>query len=344
MGDNQLSRRKVLGALATAGGAGAIVGTGTGALFSDEETFTDDGIRASTSVAGVVDLELEVDVLGDGTGVIYDLTLPGDVNNNPSYIWFRTGCPDPLELGCATEIEVRIDCDGGGDADTVVASGLARDVLNALRNGTLLCGGDAACLELGETRTLEIEITDNPGSGYDGPDGPLEFDLEFYGEQCRYNTGTENPFDDPGECEECPESDAGSVSWIAFCAEDADDPVPTDNTELTDSLTAVDWETEEDVDYVAIRTGNGQTYPYTVYDYSSGTKISGTAKVGDKDADFRGPVSDVDGYHTGDANSNPCEFAKAALVSSGALPEDSGDFSGGSTKLNEEGGSLEEES
>jgi len=203
MGDNQLSRRKVLGALATTGSAGALVGTGTGALFTDEETFTDDGIRASESVAGTLDLELEANVLENGTGVIYDITLPEGVNNNPSYIWFQTGCPEPLELGCTTEIEIRVDCNRDGDADTLVASGLARDMLNALRNGTLLCDGNTPCLRPGETRTLEIEVTDNPESGYDGPEGPLEFELEFYGQQCRYNTGTENPFDPVEECESC---------------------------------------------------------------------------------------------------------------------------------------------
>ena len=98
MRDNQLSRRKVLGALATTGGAGALVGTGTGALFSDEETFTNNGITASKSVAGVVDVDVEANVLKGGTGVIYDITLPEKVNNNPAYIrYFPTGVSSGAE-------------------------------------------------------------------------------------------------------------------------------------------------------------------------------------------------------------------------------------------------------
>ena len=52
-----LSRRRVLAALATAGGAGALAGTGTAAVFRDAERS-----RASIT-AGIVDLVVEYDVL-----------------------------------------------------------------------------------------------------------------------------------------------------------------------------------------------------------------------------------------------------------------------------------------
>jgi len=318
MSDNQLSRRQVLGALATTGGAGAIVGTGTGALFSDEETFTDNGIRASESVAGIVDMEVTATVLDDGNGVTYHITVPEDGNNNPTYLWFRAGCPDPLELGCATEIEVRVECDG---TEVVVARGSARDVLDALRNGTLLCSGDAACVQPGETRTVEIEVVENPGPGYDGPEGPLEFDLEFYGEQCRYDTGAENPFDDPidDNCKSC----VDELSYVAFCAEGADEIPEPEITEVNarndDGPTSVDWTINNgvDIDYVVAKTGQGgSNEEYIVYDYSGGSepKTNGTAAVGDDEADFLGDENDVDGYkRNGDVNQDPCQFAKDAL-------------------------------
>jgi len=339
MSDNQLSRRQVLGALATTGGAGAIVGTGTGALFSDEETFTDNGIRASSSVAGVVDIDIDYDVISDGTGVVYDVTLPDGVNNNPSYIWFRADCPteEEVDLACATNITVEVECDG----ETVtVASGSVRDVFNALRNGTLLCGGDAACLEIGETQTLEIKIT-GVDDWYDGDTKTLTFDLEFYGEQCRYDTGAENPFDDRETCEPCVQG----VSWIAFCAEgpEAEAPMPKGSTELIESGTAVDWETENDVDYVAVKTGlGGQNEPYIVYDYRDEEKTSGIARVGDENADFRGDRDangEFDGCDGGGPpDSCPCQYAKDILIDG-----DNDDFTGKSVKLEEVDGELEEE-
>lgn len=332
MSDKPLSRRQVLGALATTGSAGALVGTGTGALFTDEETFTDNGIRASESVAGVVDMEVTDTVPDDGNGVTYDITIPDAENNNPAYLWFRTGCPGEgeLELACATSITVEVECDG----ETTVASGSARDVLDTLQNGTLLCGGDAACLEPGETRTLEIKITGV--DEYDGDEETLTLDLEFYGEQCRYDTGAENPFDESGGCEECPEpgADRQAISYIEFCAEGASDaPEPTLTVNATNNdgeTTSVNWTVENgvDVDYVVVKSG--EEIPYTVYKYSSGTQ-SGTATVGGSEK-FTGGAGKVSGYSgPGGANQNACQFAKDAVG-------DSGQFDGGSTKL--EGGEI----
>jgi hypothetical protein len=340
MSDNQLSRRKVLGALATTGGAGALVGTGTGALFTDEETFTDDGIRTSTSVAGTVDLEIDDTVPDDRDEVIYDVELPDGGNNNPAYVWFRADCPEEkeLDLACATSITVEVECDG---KTVPVASGSVRDVFNALRNGRLLCGGDTACLEVGEIQTLEIRITDV--EEYDGDADTLTFDLEFYGEQCRYNTGTKNPFDDRGECDECPDP-RQELSYVAFCAEGADEKPEPEITEVNarndDGPTSVDWTINNgvDIDYVVAKTGQGgSNEEYIVYDYSdpSESVTNGTAAVGDDDADFLGDENDVEDYETnGDVNQDPRQFAKDAL-------ELSEDFNGKSARLEDDKGELD---
>lgn len=324
MSDNQLSRRKVLGALATTGGAGAIVGTGTSALFTDEETFTDNGIRASTSVAGVVDIDIDHNVISDGTGVIYDITLPEDVNNNPSYVWFRADCPkdDELDLACATNITVEMECDGETEP---VESGPVRDVFDALRNGTRLCGGDAACLELGETQTLEIRIT-GVDDWYDGDTETLTFDLEFYGEQCRYDTGAENPFDDYEECESCDKPAGKGISFIAFCSKAGGNIGP----EITDVVArnddgepiSVDWKASSGVDYVVVKSGQN----FTIYEYDGETGGRATTG-GDSDAIYYG--SDP----SNSASADPCGLAADKVGD--------GDFPDGGTSVKLEGGEIE---
>jgi predicted ribosomally synthesized peptide with SipW-like signal peptide len=88
----KLSRRKVLAGIASAGGVGAIVGQGTAALFSDEETFTSNAIEVSNNVAGVVDINVEIEA--DDDDIVYSISLPEagttdvgntkNINNNPS--------------------------------------------------------------------------------------------------------------------------------------------------------------------------------------------------------------------------------------------------------------------
>lgn len=333
MSDNQLSRRKVLGALATTGGAGALVGTGTGALFTDEETFTNNGIRASTSISGTVDLEVvsETVELESGTGVQYDITLPDGINNNPAYIWLATSCPTPLDLGLATKIAIRVTCNG---ETTTIASGLASHVLNDLRSGVPLCsGGDDACLQVGETWTLTIVVTDT--TSYSGSDETLEFDIELSGTQCRYNADNENPFDGPLTGGTCPQD----ISYVAFCAEGSKTAPEVTITDISGGYppTSVDWRITNGVpvDYVIVRTGErGPNEPYTVYDYSPDGVTSGTrtAAVGDRFAAFVGTAKEA-GLTTGEANSNPCQLAKN-VVGDGTA------FEGTSTKLEADPGDL----
>jgi predicted ribosomally synthesized peptide with SipW-like signal peptide len=335
MSDKPLSRRQVLGALATAGSAGALVGTGTSALFTDEETFTNNSIEASESAAGVVDLSVSSHSVSHG--LEYHIELPdgqADVTNNPAHIWLRAACPVPAALACAMYVSIEIECDGHWKE---VAHGFAIDVFDELRAGILLCPDDP-CLEPGATRKLRVE----PGGvhlgnwwAYGKPHSPLEVDLEFYGEQCRHGTAADNPFGQPldGPCT-CPGSstDRQAISYIEFCAEDAStDPHVVTSVNARDDdgdPTSVDWHVENgvDIDYVVVKSGANT--PYTVYKYDSGT-TSGTAAVGGS-GKFTGEAGGVSGYSgPGGANQNPCQFAKDAVG-------DSGQFDGRSTKL--EGG------
>jgi len=357
MGDKPLSRRQVLGALATTGSAGALVGTGTGALFTDKETFTDNGIRASSSVAGVVDIEVDAAPLEEETGYTYEINLPEDVNNNPAYIWVRTlECPKPAQLAAATTIDVSIkECDSEGalpDEDSALS------VFNDLREGALLCKGNDPCLQTDGSRTLEVKVK-GVEDGYTGPGGPLEFTLEFYGQQCRYEPDPENPFDDAAvipDCEEPPKVDGKGISFIAFCAKDADTEPDATVTAVTarndeNEPTRATWETDIPVDYVVVKSG---PY-YTIYNYSGdGGTTSGTVMTGDdpgandygKASSFTCPDNNENGNGNNGNNGNNSDNADGGVASCPCALADEkvgGDngFDGTSTKLERIEGSNE---
>ncbi|WP_254838363.1 SipW-dependent-type signal peptide-containing protein [Natronomonas marina] len=76
----ELTRRKILGAAGAVGIAGAGVGAGTSALFSDEEAFTDNAIRAGTTnlVVEAAVVEVSEGLAANGTVEIVDATDDGD--------------------------------------------------------------------------------------------------------------------------------------------------------------------------------------------------------------------------------------------------------------------------
>lgn len=137
-----LSRRRVLAALAAAGGAGALTGSGTGALLRDDERFGA-GLTAGTvdivgeywllsgpgadgdfdpeAPDGTVDgphVDVPVGLLTDAepTGsTLLRFALPQDGAgvNNPARVWLRTECPPANTL--AEFLQVRLsyaDADG----------------------------------------------------------------------------------------------------------------------------------------------------------------------------------------------------------------------------------------
>lgn len=285
MGNQEVSRRKVLSGIAATGGVGAIVGHGTTALFSDEETFTNKSIDASGSAAGVVDLELDIEDLQNADGIKYSLSIPDDGNNNPSYIWVRAKtCPTPIDAADEIQVELRVEC---ASSTYTIDSGYLIDVVDSLRTGEVLrcftSDGDN-CFEPGETVDLVLEVTDvQTDSSVD-----FEFKFEFYANQCRYNTGAESPWDEDDVIEACYTSDTKAISWVAFCSDgdalDADDIVeltPTvykdaDNTEPIQ----VEWESKVDVDTVVLKTGNMKAGDGIENFDVTGALQEGTARVG----------------------------------------------------------------
>jgi len=287
MDKQELNRRKLLSGILATGGAGGLVGRGTAAIFTDEETFTNNNIQASASTAGVVDMEIDYE-LGENGSIEYCATLPDDDGiNNPSYIWVRTTeCPP--QNSDADNLRVQLSV-----CDDTVLTGSLREVLDYLYSGVLLaCGDGNGCLqpENNEEVCLEIEVIEVIGSVSD----TVSFKLEFYGQQCRYDDAATNPFDPSGpSCD--PPDDAKAISFIQFCSESTGLTAKTVDTLAEDGNepTSVVWETNQDVKYVIVKSGQGQFF--TIYDYTGVTITSGIATTGGyTDAEYSGdPCNDL---------------------------------------------------
>ncbi|MFW5964130.1 MAG: hypothetical protein ACOCQM_04630 [Natronomonas sp.] len=216
-----LSRRRVLAALATAGGAGAVTGGGTAALLYDEERLT------GAIGAGAVDLAVAYEVLaGPNTGEtgtangsalklpVADLTGSTDSGrtlltvslpdlaaavNNPAAVWLRMECPPASSLSESLSVRLSYaDCETGARGDTI-ADGSLLSVADTLRNGRLLDAdpesGSVDCL------TEELCLLVEYGlDGYVGSDTTaLAFDI--HGVQCRNDETRANPFPSRPACD-----------------------------------------------------------------------------------------------------------------------------------------------
>ncbi len=212
-----LHRRRVLAALAAAGGAGALTGPGTAAVFRDAER-VDASITAGTvdliveyerltgpgadgpDSSGTVDgprVTLPVDSLGPGDAgsILLTFALPqrGDVVNNPAALWLATDCPVPEATGLGEAIRVTLsytDCDSGTPGSRIVGGSL-REVADDLRDGHRVDGdpttAEPDCLTEEVCLLVEYEL-----AGYVGTE-TVEFPLWFTAVQCR-NGAPENPF------------------------------------------------------------------------------------------------------------------------------------------------------
>ena len=131
-----LSRRKILGATGAVGAAGVAAGLGTSALFSDEESFTNNEIQAG-ELNLVVDYDTSYDFNdpeGDGSGTIdgnpadysYVLTdvKPGDsgtlvfcpkIVDNPGHLFVASADGITNYENGQTEPEEDVDASGGGN-------------------------------------------------------------------------------------------------------------------------------------------------------------------------------------------------------------------------------------
>jgi len=184
----ELSRRKILGAAGAIGIAGAGAGMGTSALFSDEESFTNNSIDAGT-LDLIVDYYTSRDqgsfgsdsqsgeINGDGvTEYTYDVVdlKPGDsgtlafcpkVVDNPGWLWVGSvnGVID-YENG-QTEPEEDVDATTGGTLDNGtndgVGAGELSDAIEVTVSYAESVSYDSTSNKLTCTNTRELNNPDN---------------------------------------------------------------------------------------------------------------------------------------------------------------------------------------
>jgi hypothetical protein len=306
MRKQELSRRKVLAGLATAGGGSAFVGSGASALLTDEETFTNNAVRASTSVSGEMQLDVETRMIdapstfgNDGRKLVpnWSVSIPDEEgDNNTGYVWLRLlNCPVPVSLARYITVDLEIHCDTR--TETLVEGPLL-DVADRLRAGIPIDGacttsnpGQQACLSPGEEITV---VFDWDLDGYQGDGGSLPITFEFHALQCRYNDGSDNPFP---EVESCEDASNHAISYVAFCS-NSDDPIEPDTTVLAsdeDGPTEIEWQTGQPVTHVIVMAGQ----ECKLYSYPNGA-TSGTVNSGHSD------LTDADVELVECNNSSPC--------------------------------------
>ncbi|AZH24901.1 hypothetical protein [Haloplanus aerogenes] len=211
-----LSRRKLLWAMATAGAA-ASAGSGTAAMMQDSENFD------SEMIAGIVDLDTEPSW---GTDSSFGTASEGDsgtetvtlsVSDNPSYLWFRTKCAQCEAVEEALFVRFGIDTDGDGTVDRWLSS----DYLS-LREAREQFGEGINLGELDPTDTWELVVEWEVRDGI-RDDTNVDFDFDFYATQSRHVMNTDSVAPDwqcPGSCGGTggdPDEESG-ISWVAFCS------------------------------------------------------------------------------------------------------------------------------
>lgn len=342
MGRYDVTRRQLLAGLAGAGGLGAVVGTGTASIYSDEALF-----GGSSLSSGTLDLTVDwetADATGSSEGslavpvelsasdplqtVDLSVSLPDHGGqNNPAAPWVRSECPNGEDLASALEVTLRYT---GCSGNCVLFSGSLGEFAEGV---PLDAGGDPSlsladqrCLDPGETLDLELDVG---VTNFDGRD-ETEFTLEFVGVQCRNGTGID-PFEGASDCGPAKPPDRGhgpDVSFVAFCSGEKRPIRPSlpRNEPGDDGPSVVFWETAVDVDYVVVKGANTMT----IYDYRTVERTAGSATVGDPDAAV--PAYEVE----------PGESARPCAVATSEL----GEIPGGtrqSIKLEYEDGGWEVE-
>lgn len=260
-----LSRRRVLAALAAAGGAGALTGSGTGALLRDDERFGA-GLTAGTvdivgeywllsgpgadgdfdpeAPDGTVDgphVDVPVGLLTDAepTGsLLLRFALPQDGAgvNNPARVWLRTECPPANTL--AEFLQVRLsyaDADGTRIGPITNWRSL-RELADLLRTGYHLdpdgdpTDGTHECL----TDELFVLVEYDLGS-YVGTE-TVALPLYVAAVQCR-NADPTSPFPESVIDEECEVGYTCECCWAIGKVELDDAPFAVGETyEFTEGL------------------------------------------------------------------------------------------------------------
>ena len=217
--DDNITRRRVLTAIATAGGIGTLGGAGTYAVFSDSAntraTFTsgslDLRVHCETTYEGAETRTDSAVIDGQKTAVLpgYDDLKPDDsgqmkfrfeLTTNPAYLWLCGDLTTSSDLADAMSVEVQY-CEP--DRETI-ARGSLESVFSSLAGGIAL-DDNGANVEPGEQTAYDpspsSEETTGPclcidwnlsDVGNEIQNDEVGFDLRFHAVQACHHDGTNN--------------------------------------------------------------------------------------------------------------------------------------------------------
>jgi hypothetical protein len=205
-----MTRRRVLAALAAAGGAGALTGSTTSALLQAREQgslelttglvnvvidYWEDpaGTLDPLNPDGTVDgTQLTVPLTGDNSRTVLALSLPqSEARNNPASLWLKADCPAGTTLAEALQVTLSY-ATADGTPTTQIVSGSLRTVANALRTGRRL-DGDTTTPEV-DCLTDKVYLTlESDRGSYVGSE-TVSLPLSVVATQCRNADPEENPF------------------------------------------------------------------------------------------------------------------------------------------------------
>ena len=330
-----LTRRRVLAALAAAGGAGALAGQGTGAILRDSEG-TGGGLTA-----GLVDLTVAYwqgdptaadldnpDGVADGPRLALPIAVPGDGSegrallrfslpesargvNNPASLWLRADCPPQTTLAELLGVRLRY-ADADGTAGPRIEAGSLRAVAEGLRTGRRLDGDPSNgfdCLTDDLFVLVEYDLRSYVGSE------TVEFALDVAAVQCRNGDPDRNPFA-PSSPDPCPPAWRCDCCWPVGKVE-VDEPLEAGRSYAFDEglvgyaldVTAVDG--DSGVAFELVSTDDGPVLPLCAVE----------VKGGPDDTRYSRADADTYGFDTGSLRG-----AVDGVVSAPANPNSGGRY------------------
>jgi hypothetical protein len=319
-----LSRRRVLAAIAAAGGAGALTGSGAGALLRDTESggfglttglvdivvdYWQDAASGGIDLAnpdGRVDgprLDIPVGTVEENSSgaTLLRISLPQDEGiNNPASVWLRTVCPSPTTLAEFLTVTLAYSNENGSPGQ-VIATGSLREVADALRTGVRL-DGDLTTPELDCLDDELFVVVDYSLGGYIG-DETTSLQVDIVATQCRNADPTVNPFAD-AVVEPCQPGYNCDCCWAIGKVETDDDVgfeagtrYPFDEGLAGYAIDVTDVDGDSGVAFELVATDGGPVFPLCEVLVKAGSGVSTVYNRADDEYDF--DTSALDGATNG---------------------------------------------
>jgi hypothetical protein len=183
----------------------------------------DTEIVSSSATAGTLDLDAEPSWGNDSGSGSFGTASEGDsgtetvelsVSDNPSYVWFRTGCARCTPVEDALFVRFGIDTDRDGTVDRWLDNDY-----QSLRTARERFGEGTNLGEIDESDTWEFVVEWELRDGV-AEDTNVDFDFGFYATQSRHVSNTDAIAPDwecGGTCNDDRPS-VSAISWVAFCS------------------------------------------------------------------------------------------------------------------------------